>query len=525
MTPVADSATVPPVPGGRLRVLDRFTSASGLELRTFLARNRVLFEWVDVDADPLARFLLGAPEAPDGDIETRLAGVRLPVLLLADGRRLEAPSRLEVARAVGLPTRPTQQEYDLAIVGGGPAGLTAAVYAASEGLRTVVLEREAPGGQAGASARIENYPGFPDGISGLELTQRTYEQARRFDAEFVLVNEVTAADPSAREPFRLSLLDETELRSRAVLLATGVEYRLLDVPGVAALTGRGICYGSRVSEALLYRGSEMFVVGSGNSAGQAAVYFAKHARQVSLLVRGDSLERSMSQYLIRQLEEVPNLGVRYHTELAAAEGTDRLEALVLRNQSAGTETRVPADGLVILIGQKPYTDWADGLLARDGQGFLLTGPDLPTARATPAQRAECACATGGIPHNERQSVASGTPAVVPGDERTRRTRRGRRTSRQPQAHRVSGRRRRPRRATRAHVSGLVRCGGCPRPERRGCATRGRQPCWFPQTAGVTDGEGSRWIHRWWRRIPVVEIGEGRERTSWLCLRRWTAHRT
>jgi thioredoxin reductase (NADPH) len=383
VTPVKDAAMVPLVPGGRLRVLDRFTSASGLELRTFLSRNRVLFEWVDVDADPLARFLLGAPAAPDGDIEARLAGVRFPVLLLADGRRLEAPSHLEVARAVGLPTRPTQQEYDLAIVGGGPAGLTAAVYAASEGLRTVVLEREAPGGQAGASARIENYPGFPDGISGLELTQRTYEQARRFDAEFVLVNEVTAADPSAREPFRLSLLDETELRSRAVLLATGVEYRLLDVPGVAELTGRGICYGSRVSEAFLYRGSEMFVVGSGNSAGQAAVYFAKHARQVSLLVRGDSLERSMSQYLIRQLEEVPNLGVRYHTELAAAEGTDRLEALVLRNQSAGTETRVPADGLAILVGQKPYTDWADGILARDGQGFLLTGPDLPTARRRP----------------------------------------------------------------------------------------------------------------------------------------------
>jgi thioredoxin reductase (NADPH) len=383
VTPVADSATVPLVPGGRLRVLDRFTSPAGLDLRTFLARNRVLFEWVDIDADPLARFLLGAAAAPDAEIEARLAGVRLPVLLLADGRRLEAPSRLEVARAVGLPTRPTRQEYDLAIVGAGPAGLTAAVYAASEGLRTVVLEREAPGGQAGASARIENYPGFPDGISGLELTQRIYEQARRFDAEFVLVNEVTTADPSAREPFRLSLLDGTELRSRAVLLATGVEYRLLDVPGVEELTGRGVCYGSRVSEAFLYRGGELFVIGSGNSAAQAAVYFARHARQVSLLVRGDSLDRSMSQYLIRQLEAVPNLAVRYHTELAAAEGTDRLEALVLRNRSTGAETRVSADGLAILIGQKPYTDWADGLLARDGQGFLLTGPDLPPAQGRP----------------------------------------------------------------------------------------------------------------------------------------------
>jgi thioredoxin reductase (NADPH) len=352
-------------------------------LRTFLTRNRVAFEWVDIDDDPLARFLLGAAAASDDEIEARLAGIKLPVLLLADGRRLEAPSRLEVARAVGLHTRPTQQEYDLAIVGAGPAGLTAAVYAASEGMRTVVLEREAPGGQAGASARIENYPGFPDGISGLELTQRTYEQARRFDAEFVLVNEVVGADPSGREPFRLELLDGSELRSRSVLLATGVEYRFLDVPGVAELTGRGICYGSAVSEAFLYRGSEVFVIGSGNSAAQAAVYFARHARQVTLLVRADSLDRSMSQYLIRQVEAVPNLAVRFHTELAAAEGTDRLQELVLRDRRTGTEERVAADGLAILIGQKPFTDWADGLLARDGQGFIVTGPDLPPTDRAP----------------------------------------------------------------------------------------------------------------------------------------------
>ncbi len=296
LTPIVDPATATLVPGGPVRLLDRMTSPAGLELRTFLARNRVSFEWVDIDADPLARFLLGAADAPGS-----LAGVRLPVVLLPDGQRLEAPSPLEVARAVGLPTRPTQPEYDLAIVGGGPAGLTAAVYAASEGLRTVVLEREAPGGQAGSSARIENYPGFPEGISGLELTERTYAQARRFEAEFVLVNEVTAADPRARAPFRLSLLDGAELRSRAVLLATGVAYRLLEVPGVRELTGRGICYGSPVGEALLYRDSDLFIVGGGNAAGQAAVYFARHARQMTLLVRGRSLAPGMSQYLIRQL--------------------------------------------------------------------------------------------------------------------------------------------------------------------------------------------------------------------------------
>ncbi|HET6317676.1 MAG TPA: FAD-dependent oxidoreductase, partial [Chloroflexota bacterium] len=200
---------------GRLRVVDRFSSPDGHNLRTFLARNGLSFEWVDLDAEPLARVLVGATGSPGDDVDSRLAQLRLPILLLADGRWLEAPSPLEAARAVGLPTRPSQPEYDLAIVGGGPAGLTAAVYAASEGLRTVVLERESPGGQAGSSARIENYPGFPEGISGLELTQRTYEQARRFGAEFVLVNEVTAADPNARAPFRLGLLDESELRSHA----------------------------------------------------------------------------------------------------------------------------------------------------------------------------------------------------------------------------------------------------------------------------------------------------------------------
>ncbi|MBV9355664.1 MAG: FAD-dependent oxidoreductase, partial [Chloroflexi bacterium] len=279
--------------------------------------------------------------------------------------------------------------------GAGPAGLAAAVYAGSEGLRTIVLERDAPGGQAGSSARIENYPGFPEGISGLELTERTYEQARRFEAEFVLVNEVTAADPNTRGPFHLGLLDGTELRSHAVLLATGVTYRLLDVPRVPEFIGRGICYGSRVAEASLYRGADMFIVGSGNAAGQAAVYMARFARQVTLLVRADALARSMSQYLIRQVEAVPNVTVRYRTELASAEGGDRLEALVLRDVATGAQMRVPADGLVILIGQKPRTNWADGLLARDGQGFLLTGPDLPTAGDPRDARAPGSSATAG----------------------------------------------------------------------------------------------------------------------------------
>jgi thioredoxin reductase (NADPH) len=255
-------------------------------------------------------------------------------------------------------------------------------------LRTVVLEREAPGGQAGASARIENYPGFPQGISGLELTERTYEQARRFEAEFVLVNEVTAADPDARAPFRLRLLDGAELRCHAVVVATGVAYSLLDAPGVPELTGRGICYGSAVGEAWLYHGGDVYVVGGGNAAGQAAVHMAKHARWVTLLVRGPSLTQSMSAYLIRELEAVANLTVRYGTEVACAAGHDRLETLVLRDRGTGAETRVPATGLALLIGQKPHTDWAEGLLARDAQGFLLTGPDLAARDDHPARGAQ-----------------------------------------------------------------------------------------------------------------------------------------
>ena len=395
--PVAASDPRPaPLPERRLRLVDRLASPAGHDLRTFLTRNRVPFEWVDLDSDPLARFLAGAgPGAAAGGAGP--GGVRLPVLLLPDGGRLEAPSLLEAARAVGLPTRPTRPEYDLAIVGGGPAGLTAAVYAASEGLRTVVLEREAPGGQGGGSARIENYPGFPQGISGLELTERTYAQARRFGAEFVLVNEVTGADSAARAPFRLRLRDGAELRCHALLVATGVAYRLLAAPGVPELTGRGICYGSAVGEAWLYRGGDMFVVGGGNAAGQAAVHLAKHARRVTLLVRGDSLAESMSAYLIRELEAVENLTVKYGTEVARAAGRERLEALVLRDRETGAETRVPAVGLALLIGQLPHTAWAEGLLARDEQGFLLTGPALTDQVAPGDPAAPGAAGHGGWP--------------------------------------------------------------------------------------------------------------------------------
>ena len=351
----------------RVRLVDHFTSPEAQSLRLFLTRNRIPFEWVDLDRDPLARWLVSEGEG--------LAGVRLPVCLLPDGTRLEAPTRFALAGALGLRTRPSQPVYDVAIIGGGPAGLAAAVYAASEGLRTVVLERDAPGGQAGTSSRIENYPGFPRGITGQELADRALAQAQRFGAELVVANEVAGADPAGRSPFRLLLRDGTGLHCHTVIVATGVAYRLLDAPGVARLTGKGVCYGAGVVEAPLYRGRDLFVAGGANSAGQAALHLARFARSVTLLVRGESLT-DMSQYLIDELAAVRNISVRYRTEVAGAEGAALLEGLVLRDRDTGVETRVPADGLAILIGHKPSTDWADGLLKRDAQGFLLTGADL-----------------------------------------------------------------------------------------------------------------------------------------------------
>ncbi len=351
----------------RVRLVDHITSPEAQSLRLFLARNRIPYEWVDLDRDPLARLLISEGKG--------LAGLRLPLCLFPDGTRLEAPTRWALAGALGLHTRPSQPVYDVAIIGGGPAGLAAAVYAASEGLRTVVIERDAPGGQAGTSSRIENYPGFPRGISGQELTDRTLAQAQRFGAELVVANEVVGADPSGRSPFRLLLRDGTDLHCHTVIVATGVAYRLLEAPGVARLTGKGICYGSGVVEAQLYPGRDVFVAGGANSAGQAALHFARFERSVTLLVRGDSLA-DMSDYLIKQLAAVHNISVRYRIEVAAAEGDTILEGLVLRDRDTGVETRVPADGLAILIGHRPSTDWADGLLKRDAQGFLLTGTDL-----------------------------------------------------------------------------------------------------------------------------------------------------
>jgi thioredoxin reductase (NADPH) len=347
-------------------------------LLDFLTRNQVPFHWVDVDRDPLAGFLL------DG---RRLDSASLPVVILADGSRVEVATgldcedpeqlallRLDVARGAGLNTRPQLPLYDLTILGAGPAGLTAAVYAASEGLRTLLLERHAPGGQAGASSRIENYLGFPEGISGIELAERAHAQAVHFGAEIVLVNEIV--EVLAHEPrFVLRLVDGTVVESRATLGATGVEYRRLEAPGLDDYLGAGVYYGAAPAEARFCGGRDVAIVGGGNSAGQAALHFAQHARRVTMLVRQESLAQTMSHYLIEQLAAAANVEVRTCTTVAGALGNGSLERLLLVDELEG-DTVLEVNALFVLVGGRPQTEWAAGILKRDEGGYLITGRDL-----------------------------------------------------------------------------------------------------------------------------------------------------
>jgi thioredoxin reductase (NADPH) len=299
----------------------------------------------------------------------------IPLVVTPSGDYLVDPSIAALADRVGLSTTPTTDFYDVVIVGGGPAGLGAAVYAASEGLRTVLVERQATGGQAGQSSRIENYLGFPDGVSGTQLTDRARRQAQKFGAEILTARDVVGLDlrPSSRA---VRFDDRGEVVAHAVLLATGISYRKLDVPGSDDLTGRGIFYGSTVTEAPACAGDEVFIVGGANSAGQAAVFLSRHARRVTMLVRAAGLESSMSHYLIRQLGEIPNIEVRLDTEVLAVEGDDHLEALTVCNRAAGTQDTVRASHLFVFIGAAPRTEWLQDVVARDRRGFVLTGPDL-----------------------------------------------------------------------------------------------------------------------------------------------------
>ncbi len=350
-------------PERAIRVIGHRFSVDSHDVRDFLSRNQVPYRWLDLDRNPEAQRLMQASGGSEAS---------LPLVFLTDGTTLTAPGRRDLAEHVGLATQAEHPFYDLAIVGGGPAGLAAAVYGASEGLRTVLVEHEAPGGQAGQSSRIENYLGFPSGLSGADLSRRATAQGQRFGAELLTTQDVTAID--ARGPSRtVELADGAQLAAHAVLVATGVTYRTLDVPGVSELSGRGVYYGAARSEASSCTNEEVFVVGGANSAGQAALYFAQYASTVTILYRGDSLARSMSRYLIDQIDATPAIDVRTGTEVTAAQGSDRLETITINGP--GGEATLPAHSLFVFIGAAPRTDWLADALARDERGFVLTGHD------------------------------------------------------------------------------------------------------------------------------------------------------
>ena len=352
-----------PVP--ETKVVGHRWSARSSEVREFLARNQVPYRWYASD-EPEGQRLLAAAGAD---------GLALPVVITPEGEPLVEPGDAELAARVGLATTPSKDFYDLIVIGGGPAGLGAAVYGASEGLRTVLVERLATGGQAGQSSRIENYLGFPDGVSGAQLTDRARRQATKFGAEVLTTREVVGLEVrgSAR---RVTFADGTFIDAHTVILATGVSYRRLGAPGLDEMTGRGVYYGSALTEATACDGQDIYVVGGANSAGQAAVYLARFAKSVTILVRGPSLEKSMSYYLIRQIADIPNITVRTCTEVTGAGGEGHLERLTLRDTATGAAETVDAQMLFLFIGAAPLTDWLTDVVIRDARGFVVAGPDL-----------------------------------------------------------------------------------------------------------------------------------------------------
>ena len=359
-----------------IRVLGTRWSPRSYEMRDFLARNHVPYQWIDVElsgSDPETKRLLEvlSPEAAN-----------LPIVLFPDGTKLLESLPADVAQKVGLRTRAQTDFYDLAIIGGGPAGLAAAVYGASEGLKTVMVEREAPGGQAGMSSRIENYLGFPTGLSGGDLARRAVVQAQRFGVEILSPQEAVGARTEG--PYRIiKLADGNEISCHALMVATGVQWRRLDAPGIDKLQGAGVYYGGGATEALACKGEQVYVVGGANSAGQAAMNFAKYAERVVLLVRGDGLAATMSQYLIDQIQRMPNIQTWTHASVAEAHGDKRLEELSVLCTDTNKIERVPVSSMFIFIGALPRTDWLAGLVERDERGFILTGPDLVRDGARP----------------------------------------------------------------------------------------------------------------------------------------------
>lgn len=361
----------PPFEG--IRVIGNRWSPRSHQAKDFLARNQIPYQWMDIELSPEAQQLV---EYADCD------KLHLPLVLFADGSSLMQPSNVQIAEKIGLKTQAEKPFYDLIIIGGGPGGLAAAVYGASEGLRTVMIEREAPGGQAGTSSRIENYLGFPVGLSGGDLTRRAVTQARRFGVEILTPQEVTGI--RVEDPYRfVQLSDGSEISCHAIILALGVSWRRLNVPGLEKLTGAGVYYGAAQTEAMSCQGEEVYIIGGANSAGQAAMYFSKYAAHVTMLVRGDSLTKSMSQYLIDQIGETANITVQTHSSVIEVKGETSLEALTIANALTGETQTVPATSLFIFIGAQPRTDWLDGVVEKGDRGFILTGPDLQLNQRRP----------------------------------------------------------------------------------------------------------------------------------------------
>ncbi|WP_369229739.1 FAD-dependent oxidoreductase [Streptomyces sp. R21] len=360
-------------PVAACKVVGHRWSARSSDVREFLARNQVPYRWYSSDTPEGKRLLAAAGQ--DGE--------RLPLVITPDGTPLVEPADPDLAAQVGLATTPTAEFYDLVVIGGGPAGLGAAVYGASEGLRTVLVERSATGGQAGQSSRIENYLGFPDGVSGGQLTERARRQAAKFGAEILTAREVTGLDVTgAARTVRFS--DGSAIAAHSVILATGVSYRQLEAPGLAELTGCGVFYGSALTEAASCQGHDVYIVGGANSAGQAAMYLARGAKSVTLLVRGSSLAASMSHYLIQQINDAPNINVRTGTVVESAHGSDHLEQLTLRDVASGHTELVDAQWLFVFIGAAPLTDWLEGTVLRDARGFIMAGPDMTADGQPPA---------------------------------------------------------------------------------------------------------------------------------------------
>ncbi len=361
-----------------VRVIGHRWSADGHRVKDFLARNLTPFQWLDVEENPEARRLLElATGGAGGDHGGGGAddAAMLPLVVFPDGSHLARPDNPAIAERIGLRLQAEADAYDLVIVGAGPAGLAAGVYGASEGLRTLLIEREAPGGQAGQSSRIENYLGFPVGLSGGDLARRAVAQARRFGAEILTPAEATALRLQDGYPV-VTLSDGAEITGQALLVSTGVSYRRLDVPGADRLAGAGVYYGAAITEAIEATGEDVFVIGAGNSAGQGAMYLARFARSVTILARGPTLATSMSHYLIAQIEETENITVRTGAQVVAMEGDERMERIVVETREPEARETLAAHAVFVFIGAVPRTEWLGGLVARDARGFILSGPDV-----------------------------------------------------------------------------------------------------------------------------------------------------